>query len=211
MVTSGIQPFLPPHQEILFQQRQAPACHLTSKKNSLLLSAPTCSKPTLLSLSLPQGRPPCRAPASYRHPPPGPHPVLASRMLSESGSCSVVSYIIHGILQARILEWVAFPFSRASSQPRDWAQYPTLQANSLPAEPPGKPTNTGMGSLSLLQWVFLTQELTKVPCIAGWLFTSWAVREARIESTTMYRLPAVSIGGHTRMNKILLTPELFTL
>ena len=161
MLTSGIQPFLPPHQEILFQQRQAPACHLTSKKNSLLLSAPTCSKPTLLSLSLPQGRPPCRAPASYRHPPPGPHPVLASRMLSESESCSVVSYIIHGILQARILEWVAFPFSRASSQPRDWAQYPTLQANSLPAEPPGKPKNIGVGSLSLLQWVFLTQELNR--------------------------------------------------
>ena len=28
-------------------------------------------------------------------------------------------YTIHGILQARILEWVAFPFSRGSSQPRD--------------------------------------------------------------------------------------------
>ena len=28
----------------------------------------------------------------------------------------------HGILQARILEWVAFPFSRGSSQPRDWTQ-----------------------------------------------------------------------------------------
>ena len=29
---------------------------------------------------------------------------------------------VHGIFQARILEWVAFPFSRASSQPRDWTQ-----------------------------------------------------------------------------------------
>ena len=29
---------------------------------------------------------------------------------------------VHGILQARILEWVAFPFSRGSSQPRDWIQ-----------------------------------------------------------------------------------------
>ena len=29
---------------------------------------------------------------------------------------------IHGILQARILEWVAFPFSRGSSQPRDRTQ-----------------------------------------------------------------------------------------
>ena len=30
-----------------------------------------------------------------------------------------MDYAVHGILQARILEWVAFPFSRRSSQPRD--------------------------------------------------------------------------------------------
>ena len=35
---------------------------------------------------------------------------------------------------------------------------PTLQADSLPSEPPGKPRNTGVGSLSLLQGIFLTQE-----------------------------------------------------
>ena len=35
---------------------------------------------------------------------------------------------------------------------------PALQADSLPAEPPGKPKNPGMGSLSLLQQVFPTQE-----------------------------------------------------
>ena len=46
----------------------------------------------------------------------------------ESESRSVVSDslwphgLVHGILQARILEWVAFPFSRGSSQPRDWTQ-----------------------------------------------------------------------------------------
>ena len=35
---------------------------------------------------------------------------------------------------------------------------PALQADSLPAEPQGKPKNTGVGSLSLLQQIFLTQE-----------------------------------------------------
>ena len=47
----------------------------------------------------------------------------------ESESCSVVSdslwsmdYTVHRILQARILEWVAFPFSRGSFQPRDQIQ-----------------------------------------------------------------------------------------
>ena len=37
-------------------------------------------------------------------------------------------------------------------------RFPTVQADSLPAEPPGKPKNTGVGSLSLLQQIFLTQE-----------------------------------------------------
>ena len=36
--------------------------------------------------------------------------------------CDPVDYTVHGILQARILEWVAFPFSRESSQPRDQTQ-----------------------------------------------------------------------------------------
>ena len=33
-----------------------------------------------------------------------------------------MDYTVHGILQARVLGWVAFPFSRGSSQPRDWTQ-----------------------------------------------------------------------------------------
>ena len=36
--------------------------------------------------------------------------------------CDPVDYTVHGILQARIMEWVAFPFSRGSSQPRDQMQ-----------------------------------------------------------------------------------------
>ena len=36
--------------------------------------------------------------------------------------CDPMDYTAHGILQARILEWVAFPFSRGSSQPRDQIQ-----------------------------------------------------------------------------------------
>ena len=33
--------------------------------------------------------------------------------------CDLMDYIVHGILQARILDWVDFPFSRGSSQLRD--------------------------------------------------------------------------------------------
>ena len=71
-----------------------------------------------------------------------------------------MEYIVHGILQARILEWVAFSFSRRSSQPRDWTQVSHIAGrfftwedslpDSLPgslAEPQGKPKNIGVGSL----------------------------------------------------------------
>ena len=61
------------------------------------------------------------------------------------------------ILQARILEWVACPspgdLPNLGIEPRS----PALQAYSLPSEPPGKPMNTGVGSLSLLQEIFPTQ------------------------------------------------------
>ena len=46
---------------------------------------------------------------------------------------------VHGIVQARILEWVAMPSSRGSSQPGIEARSLALQADSLPCEPPGKP------------------------------------------------------------------------
>ena len=55
----------------------------------------------------------------------------------------------------------AFPSSRGSSNPGIEPRSPSLQADSLPAEPPGKPGNRGEGSLSLLQQIFLTQESNK--------------------------------------------------
>ena len=36
--------------------------------------------------------------------------------------CNPIDWIVHGILQARILEWIAFPFSRGSSKSWDWTQ-----------------------------------------------------------------------------------------
>ena len=54
--------------------------------------------------------------------------------------CDPMDYTVHGILQARILEWVAFPFSRGSSQSRDQTQVsPALQVDSAPAESQGSP------------------------------------------------------------------------
>ena len=50
-----------------------------------------------------------------------------------------MDHTVHGILQARILEWVAYPFSSRTPIPGIKLGSPTLQADSLPAELPGKP------------------------------------------------------------------------
>ena len=42
------------------------------------------------------------------------------KSLSHIQLCDPMDYTVHGILQAWILEWVAFPFSRGSSQPSNW-------------------------------------------------------------------------------------------
>ena len=73
--------------------------------------------------------------------------------------CDPMDCTVRGILQTRILEWVAFPFSRGSSQLAIKPRSSALQADSLPAEPQEKPQSTGVCSLSLLQLIFLTQEL----------------------------------------------------
>ena len=129
--------------------------------------------------------------------------------LCDTMNCSPPGSPVHGILQARMLEWVAMPSSRGSSQSRDpnYVSYVCLlhwHAVSLPLTPalgslyvcmhvyiqyiyvfcavlshsdstqglnsgpphcrfftvwaPGKLKNTGVGSLSLLQEIFLTQE-----------------------------------------------------
>ena len=52
--------------------------------------------------------------------------------------CDRMDYTVHGVLQARILEWVAFPSSWGSSQPGIEPRSPSLQADSLPTEILGK-------------------------------------------------------------------------
>ena len=58
--------------------------------------------------------------------------------------CDIMSYSlpgssVHGIFQARILEWVAIAFSRDPPDPGIKPRSPALQADTLPSETPGKP------------------------------------------------------------------------
>ena len=52
--------------------------------------------------------------------------------------CSPPGSSIHGIVQARVLEWVAISFSRGSSRPRDQTQVSRIVGRPT-SEPPGKP------------------------------------------------------------------------
>ena len=53
--------------------------------------------------------------------------------------CDPMDYIVHGTLQAGILEWVAFPYPGGLPNPGIESRSPTLQVDSLSAEPQGKP------------------------------------------------------------------------
>ena len=89
-----------------------------------------------------------------------------------------MDYTVHGILQARILEWVAVPFSRGSSQPRDRTQVFHITGRFF--------TSWAIkGSPRILEWVAYAfssgsswpRNHTGVSCIAGGFFTNWAIRE----------------------------------
>ena len=114
---------------------------------------------------------------------------------------------VHGILQARILEWAAVPFSRGSSQPRDgtqvssivgrfftswvtrevqeyWTRYPLPSPADLPSQP---------------------RDRTRVSCIAGRFFTS---RKEKKEA-----LPLQGSPQHTKhfVNTTIITVPAFIL
>ena len=101
--------------------------------------------------------------------------------------CDPMDYIVHGILQARILEWVAFLLSRES--------FPTQGLN------PGLPhcrqilyQLSHKWSPRLLEWVAYPfssrssqpRNWTGVSCIEGGFFTNWALREACFYSISLY-------------------------
>ena len=72
--------------------------------------------------------------------------------------CNLPGTSVHGDSPGKNTGVGYMPSSRGSSQPRITPRSPALQVDSLPSKPPGKPKNTGVGKLSLLQGNFLTLE-----------------------------------------------------
>ena len=91
--------------------------------------------------------------------------LLCSTLCDHLG-CSPPSSSVHGILQARILEWVAIPFSRGSSDLRMEPRSVALQADFFfTVEPPGKPMQCKR--LQSLGWEDLLEKGTDVQIMIG--------------------------------------------
>ena len=116
--------------------------------------------------------------------------------------CDPMDYRVHGILQARILEWVAFPspgdLPNLGTEPRS----PTLQVDFLPAEWQGKPKNTRVGNLSLQQ-IILTEESNQGLLHCRWILYQLSYqgslniinfRETQIKTTMRYYLTPVRMA-----------------
>ena len=56
------------------------------------------------------------------------------KSLSHVWLCDLMDYTVYGILQARTVEWVAFPFTEDRPNPEIQSRSPTLEVDSLPAE-----------------------------------------------------------------------------
>ena len=101
--------------------------------------------------------------------------------------CNSMDYTVHGILQARILEWVAFPFSRGIFQTQGsypglphcrWILYQLSHKGSITILECGAYPFSSRSSWSWNQ--------TRVSCIAGGVFTNWAIREANCKYGWIY-------------------------
>ena len=96
------------------------------------------------------------------------------KLLSRVRLCDTMDYTVCGILQARILEWVAFPFSRGSNPGLPHCRRILYQLRHK-------------GSPRIREWVAYTfssgssqpRNWTRVSCIAGRFFTNWAIKKAR--------------------------------
>ena len=72
--------------------------------------------------------------------------------------CDPMGYTVHGILQDRILEWVAFLFSKGSPKPRDKTKVSHIAGRFFTVWATRKAQEYWNGNLSLLHGIFLTQE-----------------------------------------------------
>ena len=105
-----------------------------------------------------------------------------------------------GILQASILEWVAIPSSRGSSQPRDRAQVSCIIGGFFTAWAIREAQEYGVGSLSHLQGIFLTQELNREI-----LHYRWILYQLSYQGSNLFHLCSILYTFY--ISKLKIYPE----
>ena len=98
--------------------------------------------------------------------------------------CNRMDYTVHGILQARILEWIAFPFSRGSSQPRDRTQVSHTAGDLFTSWVTGKPEDmdSQLSSLYHTTWCKrLEHSYILVHMEAPGMDTPWILRDKMLQ------------------------------
>ena len=78
--------------------------------------------------------------------------------------------------------WSEWPFPSPGDLPNQGikSRSPALLVDSFPAEPQGKPKNTGVGSISLLQWIFPTQELNQGLLHCRWILYQLSYQRSHV-------------------------------
>ena len=105
--------------------------------------------------------------------------------------CDPMDYTVHRILQARILEWVAFLLSRGCSQPSDQTQVSHIAGRYFTS----CATGVTQEYWSVVAYPFSSgssrpRNQTTVTCIAGGFFSNWAIREAQfVDRHIIFREP----------------------
>ena len=105
-----------------------------------------------------------------------------------------MDYIVHGIQFSRPKHWSGWLFTSPGHPPNPVIEprSPTLRVDSLPVEPQGKPKNTAVGSLSLLQQIFQTQELNQ-----GFLNCRWILYKLSYQGSPNNKISQFKRGSHS--------------
>ena len=107
-----------------------------------------------------------------------------------------------GILQVRILEWVVISPSRESSQPRYQTQVSRIAGGFFTIWA-GKPKNTGVGSLSLLQGIFLTQKSNHGLLHCRWIFYQLSYQDAhKVKLKDLLLARSLLCRGHVHNGRV---------
>ena len=115
--------------------------------------------------------------------------MLLERRYLVAQSCPTLCYPIARLLFPweffRQEYWSALPFPSPEDLPNSGTEprSPALQADSLPSEPSGKPKNTGVSGLSLLQGIFPTQELNQ-----SFLYFKWIPYQLSYQGSPLQRI-----------------------